>query len=380
MKKIIRISTAPNALNTFCEGILRDLSCTYDVIAVSSPGTELAEIAQREQVRTIAIPMRRRIAVFHDIISLLRLIRLFRQERPDMVHSITPKAGLLSMLAARIAGVPVRLHTFTGLIWPTQKGWRRQLLISMDKLLCASATHLNPEGQGVANDMQNAHITSKPLTLLGHGNVRGIDFNYYKQTSEIKDRAKLLRQRLHISPDAFLFVFIGRMVKDKGIGELLNAFQSISEQYPQAHLLLVGNEEPQLDPLTSNTQQQIHTLPRVHRLSFQTDVRPIYAAAQVMVFPSYREGMPNVVLEACAMSLPCIVTDINGSREIIIDKISGIIVPPHDSEELTQAMVTMIHSEQRCAMGEAALRNVQKHFDQPTVWKYLKNYYHQLLF
>ena len=383
--KIIRVSTVPISLNVFCKGLLQELSKDYEVAAVSSPGTDLEEIEIREKVRTFAVPMRRQIALLHDLRSLWQLFWLFRKEKPDMVHSITPKAGLLSMIAAKLAGVPIRLHTFTGLIWPTASGLKRKILVAMDKLLCICATHLNPEGQGVANDLQ-AHITHKPLTVLGHGNVRGIDFEYYKSTPDIELAAQQSRTKLGIPQDSFVFLFVGRIVRDKGIVELLEAFKNLTESDSQKSdtsspisLLLVGNEEEHLDPLPPSTQQLINTHPNVYRLPFQTDVRPFYATAQALVFPSYREGFPNVVLEAGAFALPSIVTDINGSREIITNKDNGLIIPPQNTEALTQAMQTLLHTPHLKSMGEAAYHNVQQHFSKARVWQQLKDYYQHLL-
>lgn len=339
----------------------------------------------REKVRTIAVPMRRHISPLHDLISLWQLFWLFRREKPDMVHSITPKAGLLSMIAAKLAGVPIRLHTFTGLIWPTARGLKRKILVATDKLLCACATHLNPEGQGVAHDL-HTHITHKPLTVLGHGNVRGIDFDHYTSTPDIERAAQQCRADLGIPADAFVFLFVGRIVSDKGIVELLEAFKKLTENYaPKSHtfssisLLLVGDEEEHLDPLPTSTQQLINTLPNVYRLPFQTDVRPFYATAQALVFPSYREGFPNVVLEAGAFALPSIVTDINGSREIITNGDNGLIIPPQNTEALTQAMQSLLHTPHLKSMGEAAYHNVQQHFSKARVWQQLKDYYQHLL-
>ena len=383
--KIIRVSTVPISLNVFCKGLLQELSKDYEVAAVSSPGTDLEEIEIREKVRTFAVPMRRQIALLHDLRSLWQLFWLFCKEKPDMVHSITPKAGLLSMIAAKLAGVPIRLHTFTGLIWPTASGLKRKILVAMDKLLCICATHLNPEGQGVAHDLQ-AHITHKPLTVLGHGNVRGIEFEYYKSTPDIELAAQQSRTKLGIPQNSFVFLFVGRIVRDKGIVELLEAFKKLTKSYSQKSdisspisLLLVGNEEEHLDPLPPSTQQLINTLPNVYRLPFQTDVRPFYATAQALVFPSYREGFPNVVLEAGAFALPSIVTDINGSREIITNKDNGLIIPPQNTEALTQAMQTLLHTPHLKSMGEAAYHNVQQHFSKARVWQQLKDYYQHLL-
>lgn len=173
--KIIRTSTISDSLSTFCKGLLREL-CEkdgYDVVAVSSPGEHLREIAERESVRVVPVPMERRISPVKDLKSLWRLIRVFRREKPAMVHSMTPKAGLLSMLAAWVCRVPVRVHTFTGLVFPTATGLTQKILILTDRLTCACATHIVPEGEGVRNDLVSYRITGKPLKVLGHGNVRG---------------------------------------------------------------------------------------------------------------------------------------------------------------------------------------------------------------
>ena len=175
--KIIRASTVPESLDTFCRGLLSELQqeCGYEVVAVSSPGDRLDTLAAREGVRTVAVPMERHISPLKDLKSLWRLLRVFRRERPAMVHSMTPKAGLLSMMAAWICRVPVRLHTFTGLVFPTATGLTQKILVFTDRLTCACATHIVPEGEGVRNDLTSYRITAKPLKVLGHGNVRGID-------------------------------------------------------------------------------------------------------------------------------------------------------------------------------------------------------------
>ena len=222
--------------------------------------------------------------------------------------------------------------------------------------------------------------------MLGHGNVRGIDFDYYTSTPDIERAAQQCRADLGIPSDAFVFLFVGRMVRDKGVVELLKAFKKLTESYSQKSdtsspisLLLVGNEEEHLDPLPPSTQELINTLPNVYRLPHQKDVRPIYATAQALVFPSYREGFPNVVLEAGAFSLPSIVTDINGSREIITNGDNGLIIPSQNIEALTQAMQTLLHTPHLKSMGEAAYRNVQQHFSKALVWQQIKDYYQHLL-
>ena len=350
------------------------------MVAVSSPGPLLDEVARREGVRTAAVPMERRIAPLKDIASLWRLVRLFRKERPDMVHSMTPKAGLLSMMAARLTGVPVRLHTFTGLVFPSMTGRRRRLLELTDRLTAACATHIVPEGEGVRDDLLRFGITRKPLRVLGYGNVRGIDLDWYDRTPEVLGEAESLRRRFGIGPDAFTFVFVGRLVADKGIRELTDAFFRLWEEGRKVHLLLCGETEAE-DPLPDSTRHRMETCPCIHfSAGWLSDVRPWYAAADALVHSSYREGFPNTVIEAGAMRLPCIVTDINGSREIIRDGENGRIVPPRDEEALYGAMKAFLEDPDALrVMSMRARKMVATRFEQGYVRSCLKDFYHEIL-
>ena len=374
-QKIIRTSTVATSLNTFCRGTLRDLSRLYDVVAVSTPDHELQEIAQREGIRVIGVPMSRPIAPLRDLVSLWRLIRVFRRERPTMVHSITPKAGLLSMIAAWICRVPVRLHTFTGLVFPTATGLKQRILILTDRITCACATHIVPEGEGVKADLINYNITRKPLQVLGYGNIRGIDLDHYRCSPEVMEKALTLRK-----PNLFTFVFIGRVVRDKGIDELVEAFSLLHSEHPQTRLILVGRAEDNLDPVSPNTRRTIASHPAIEAVGNQSDVRPWLAASDALVFPSYREGFPNVVIEAGALDLPSIVTDINGSREIIVHGQNGIIVPPRNAQALLQAMTQFVQNPQATqAMAQKARQMIASRFEKSFVQKCLFDYYKQIL-
>lgn len=376
--KIIRASTVPESLDTFCRGLLSELQqeCGYEVVAVSSPGDRLETLAAREGVRTVAVPMERHISPLKDIKSLWRLVRVFRRERPMMVHSMTPKAGLLSMMAAWICRVPVRLHTFTGLVFPTATGLTQKILVFTDRLTCACATHIVPEGQGVKNDLTNYRITRKPLHVLGHGNVRGIDLDYFDPAlSEIRTEAAKIRK-----PGVFNFVFVGRLVRDKGINELVEAFERLNKEHPDTRLLLVGRQEPELNPLKPESLAKIDSNPSIEAVGLQSDVRPWLASSDAFVFPSYREGFPNVVIEAGAMCLPSIVTDINGSREIIIEGQNGIIIPPRNADSLYAAMKQFVEQTQNLKrMASSARPLIASRYEQGYVWKCLKDYYKKIL-
>lgn len=376
--KIIRISTVPTSLDVFCKGLLRELQEKedYEIVAVSSSGAALQAIAEREGVRTVAVDMKRHISPVHDLVSLWRLVRVFRREKPKMVHSITPKAGLLSMMAAWICRVPVRLHTFTGLVFPTATGIKQRILIFTDKLTCACATHIVPEGEGVKNDLIRFGITKKPLKVLGYGNVRGIDLNYYNATlPDVKAAADKIRR-----DGKFTFIFIGRLVRDKGINELVDAFVRLNSQWPNTRLLLVGPYEENLDPLSPETLSAINNNEAIQCVGRQNDVRSWLVASDVFVFPSYREGFPNVVIEAGAMGLPSIVTDINGSREIIEDGKNGVIIPSHDENALYMAMDSFITNPKNVKrLAQQARPMIASRYEQGYVRQCLKGYYREIL-
>lgn len=372
--KIIRTATVPTSLESFCRDQLKELSETYEVVAVSSPLPELEIVAQREGVRTEAVWMNRHISPIADLGSILKMYRLFRRERPWLVHSMTPKAGLVSMIAAWLARVPNRVHTFTGLIWPTSTGLKRRILMLTDRILCRCATHIIPEGNGVKSDLESHHITSKPMKVLAYGNVRGIDLEHYNLTQEVAEEANKIR-----TEGLFTFVFVGRIVGDKGIHELIAAFKRLNAKFCDTRLILVGRAEPELDPLNEETTSEIERNPAIEAVGEQADVRHWFAASDVLVFPSYREGFPNVVIEAGAMGLPSIVTDINGSNEIIIEGENGLIIPAHNSDALYEAMKNIYQDHNlRSLLSANARRLIAERFDCHIVRKALYEFYESL--
>lgn len=376
--KIVRISTVPASLNNFCRDLLAELREQegYEVVAVSSPGEALDEVGRREGVKTVAVDMERHISPWRDLRSLFRLVKVFRREKPDMIHSITPKAGLLAMMAGWICRVPVRLHTFTGLVFPTAKGLKQKILMMTDRLTCACATHIVPEGQGVKNDLEHYGITRKPLRILGHGNIKGIDLNRFNpELDDVAKESDKLRNK-----DVFTFIFIGRLVRDKGINELVKAFERLQKLHPNTRLILVGEQEQNLDPVDQTTLDAIKNNPAIEAVGRQSDVRPWLAASDALVFPSYREGFPNVVIEAGAMNLASIVTDINGSREIIVEGKNGTIVPPRDANALFEAMQRFVENPATVAnLAKNARKMVADRYEQSYVRQCLKDFYREIL-
>lgn len=375
MKKILRITTVSLSLNSLFKGQLMMLNEHFELVGVSAPGAEQEEVHQREGIRIIALPMERRISPVKDFISLVRMILLFLKEQPDMIHSYTPKAGLISMLAGWITGVPVRMHTFTGLVFPTASGLKQKLLIWTDRLTCACATHINPEGNGVKQDLIRYHITKKPLKIIANGNVNGIDLEYFQRTPEVMQAAEIYRKA-----GVFTFCFVGRVVRDKGINELVSAFVHLQKKYTQIRLILVGPFEKKIDPVSAETEKQILEHPAIDFMDFQKDIRPFLVASDALAFPSYREGFPNVVIQAGAMGLPSIVTDINGCNEIIEQDKNGVIIEPQNEQALYLAMEDFILNQDKVnLMSRNCRRMIAEKYDQKIVWAALLDEYKTLL-
>lgn len=373
------VTTVPETLHAILREQPRFLSAHYDVTLVSSPGRDSADVAANEGVPLLAVPMVRGINPLADVLSVVRMVLLLRRLRPDAVHSYTPKAGLVAMLAAWLCRVPVRIHTFTGLIFPTQSGFRQRLLVWVDRLVCACATCVVPEGEGVKRDLLQFGITGKPLHVIGHGNIAGVDTAYFSvQADGVATAAAALVTQCGIGPDDLVFCFIGRLNRDKGVAELAEAFAALP---PRAHLLLVGGLD-ETAPIDTSTAAALAAHPRIHALGFQPDVRPALHCAHVLVLPSYREGFPNVLLQAGAMARPVVATDISGCNEFVQPGINGWLVPPRDSVALRITLEAVLAQTpaRLAAMGDAGRARVLERYERRAHWSRLQAFYDSRLF
>ena len=224
--KLIRITTVPLTLYVLLRQQLSFLSGYFDLGVISSPGAELDRLHKETGIATHSVPMERRIAPLKDLVSVWKMYWLLRKLKPDIIHSMTPKAGLVSMIAGFFAGVPCRIHTFSGLVFPARKGIMRRLLIFTDRLICLFATHLIPEGDGVKKDLQKVGITRKPLEVVGYGSAVGLDTMYYSRDNALKVGMPDIREKLMYNSSDVVLLYVGRLVKDKGLVELVNAFLS----------------------------------------------------------------------------------------------------------------------------------------------------------
>jgi len=344
--KLIRITTVPISLNILLKGQLAFMRDHFEVLAVSSgPQEELDEVSRREGVPNRKVEMTRAITPVQDLKAVWQLYQLFKKEQPQIVHTHTPKAGIVGLLAARLAGVPHRLHTVAGLPLLEATGAKRKLLDFVEKITYRCATKIYPNSQGLYDIIiEKEYTKTSKLKVIANGSSNGIDTTHFspKQVSEAEKTA--LREKLGISSRDFVFVFVGRLVGDKGINELIDAFVGLNSlllgkgAVGEAKLLLVGPLETDLDALQPETLLEIESNPNIVSVGYQKDVRPYFAISNTLVFPSYREGFPNVVMQAGAMNIPAIVSNINGCNEIIKEGKNGTIIPVKDSGAILEKM------------------------------------------
>ena len=379
-KKIIRITTVPGSLGILLKGQLKFMSDHYEIIGVSSSGEKMKNVNIDEGIETHVVEMTRTISPFKDLKAFYQLYKFIKKEKPFIVHTHTPKAGTLGMLAARFARVPNRLHTIAGLPLLEATGAKRMLLNLIEKITYASATLILPNSYGLLKIVKDHKFTiDKKLKVIGRGSSNGIDTEHFNKSNTSEDQQKKLKKELGISEDEFVFTFVGRLVTDKGINELIDAFSTISKSNKNIKLLLVGALEPKLDPLKNETLQAIETNKNIISAGCHKDVRPFFAIANALVFPSYREGFPNAVMQACAMGLVCIVSDINGCNEIIEDKKNGLIIKPKSTDELLYAMQYILGNlDEAKVLAANARPKIIENYKRDVIWNELLKLYKSL--
>ncbi|WP_339916542.1 glycosyltransferase family 4 protein [Yeosuana marina] len=381
-KKLIRVTTVPESLSGLLTGQLKFMSQYFEILGVSSNNKKQLEMVSKlEEISTIAIEMTRKITPFKDLKAVWQLYKLFKKEKPFIVHSHTPKAGTLSMIAAKLAGVPHRLHTIAGLPLVEATGSKRWLLNTVEKITYSCATRIYPNSFGLQDIiLQNKFTTENKLKVIANGSSNGIDTAYFNPKSyENSEEVNKLKNDLKISDEDFVFVFMGRLVADKGINELIVAFNNLCQKHQNIKLLLVGSYENDLDPLLPTTLKRIKTNQNIISPGWVDDVRPYFAISDALTFPSYREGFPNVVMQAGAMKLACIVTNINGCNEIIKHKETGLIIPVKDSNALYKAMNFILNNKTESKhLGIKCREHIEENFERKVVWQALLDEYNTL--
>lgn len=368
--KLVRITTVPISLAKLLEYQLQFMQQHYDVTAISADEAALQKIAEKEGIQFFSVELTRQITPLKDLKALWHLYKFLKKEKPDIVHSHTPKAGTVGMLAAKLAGVPYRLHTIAGLPLLETTGLKRKVLNIVEKITYRCATHIYPNSNGLKQIIINEKFCdSSKLEVLGNGSSNGINTTFFDSSNFTLNERNALKDNLGILPKDFVFIFVGRLVGDKGINELINAFKKLGEEHGHLKLLLVGPLESELDPLSPTTIELIEQNQNIISVGFQSDVRPYFAISNVLAFPSYREGFPNVVMQAGSMGLPAIVSNINGCNEIIVDGENGLIIPVKDANALYLAMKSLVKDNNlTLCLKDKSRAMITSRFEQQVVW------------
>jgi glycosyltransferase involved in cell wall biosynthesis len=379
--RICRVVTVPLTFATLLrEQIRRVVEAGFEVTLVSSPGPQLAEVACEAGARSYDLPMAREVSPFADLAALRELVRYLRRERFDLVHSSTPKAGLLVAMAGLLARIPRRLHTYTGQPWVELQGPMRWAAITSDRTVGRLDTHLYADSESQRRFLVAHDIVPEPrIRVLGDGSISGVDLRRFDPEAWQRE-SQLNRAELGIDHQAIVIAFVGRVTRDKGIRELVVAFNQLASERTDMHLMLVGPQEPERDPLPPETQREIVTNRRIHTVGFTDKPERYLALADVFCLPSYREGFGTVAIEAGAMRLPSVVSRITGLIDAIVDEQTGIVVPPKQVAPLAHALGRLIADpDLRRRMGAAARDRAMRCFDADVVNGLVVSEYARLL-
>lgn len=379
--RILHVTTVPMSLRFLRGqvGFMRERG--YEVHALTSPGEELDAFGRSEGIPVHAVEMPRAITPLRDLGALRRIVAAIRRVRPDVVHAHTPKGGLLGMLAATAAGVPVRVYHMRGLPMMTATGKRRALLRATERLSCSLAHQVFCVSHSL-REVALAEGLCPPdrIRVLAGGSGNGVDSTgtYFPERWSAGEKREL-RARWGIPEGATVLGFVGRIVRDKGVVELAEAWRSLREAHPDLHLLMVGPFEPQ-DPIPADARALLEGDPRVHLAGMQPSAAPFYALMDLLALPTYREGFPNALLEAGAMGIPVVATRIPGCVDAVVEGSTGALVPARDAAALEAALRAYLDDPpRRAAHGRAAREHVLRSFRQEVIWAALEEEYRRLL-
>lgn len=364
--RIARISTVAFFVVSQLKRQIESLSASgAQVTVVASDGPEMASLKAIPGVNCAAIDIPRSISPWRDFLALVRLYRLFRREHVDIAHSTTPKAGLLTAIAAFVAGVPVRLHTFTGQPWVSMRGIRRSLARGSDRLIGKLNTRCYADSESQRRFLiEQGIINAKRLFVIGAGSLAGVDTERFNQAQFSTEERIATRQALNIPENAQVILFVGRITVDKGVHELLGAFREIKAKQVPAHLVFVGRFDSDSGVAGGISQRDIDSVQNTHIVGYTECPEAYLAIADILCLPSYREGFGTVVIEAAAMGVPTVGSDIYGLSDAVVNGETGILVPPRDSAALARALSMLLANEgQRMKMGYAARQRSEMLFD-----------------
>ena len=379
--RLLHVVTSPMGAEAMLRGQLRFMrESGYEVCVASSPGGGLNRVATADGVTAFAIPMEREMSPLSDLVSLWRLWLLMKQLRPDICHVGTPKAGLLGGLAAWLAGVPHRFYTLHGLRLETAVGWKKTILSVAERISCALAHHVICVSESLREKVVGLGIVAASKTrLTAAGSANGVDISRFDQNALRQSGARRTRRSLGLPDQVSIVGFVGRLTRDKGIAELIEAFQSLEDRFPRLRLLLVGCFEKS-DPLPAWVEKSIRDSSRIVHTGFVDNPSLLYQLMDVVVLPSYREGFPTVALEAAAAGKPIVATRVTGSRDAVVDGETGLLVPARNSSELAGAIGSLLEDKTRAnQMGLASRSRAVREFQQEQIWEGLLALYQEAL-
>ena len=372
MPKLIRITTVPMALRYLLPGQMLFMSESgFNVLMISADGKELLDVIEKEGCPHIIVPMTRKITPLQDIRCLYQLIKIFKKEKPDIVHTHTPKAGILGMTAAKYCGVKTRIHTVAGLPMMVEKGWKYRLLRFVEKRTYVAANHVWPNSNSLLQVITDLKICDpKKLRVIAKGSTNGIDVDFFDKATIDSQLLDKIKGSINYSSQNKYLLFIGRLVVDKGIVELLNVFATMQKTNESLRLILVGDYETALDPLPDETTRQIDNNPSVIRISWTEDVKYYMSLADLFVFPSHREGFPNVLLQAGAMEVPLICSRIAGNVDIVTHGETGLIFDSGDQQQMQeQIQFALNNTEHIKSMAERLHNKVRQDYRRENIWQ-----------
>ena len=372
MKKLIIITTVPMSLATLVKGQAKYLSSYFDVKLVTSFSEKNQEISKDEGVELKSIDMTRQITIIKDLKALIELYKYFKNQKPDIVYTFTPKAGLLGMMASFLSRVPVRIHNVVGMPLMEATGKKFILLKFIERLTYLFSTNLFCNSFGLKKFI-NENLTKKDVKVIAQGSINGVDTEFFKNTKTL-DEQELIRDKFKIDKKDFVITFVGRIVKDKGINELIEAFINLSKKYNNLKLLLVGDYEEHLNPIKNENKILIDSLDSIITVGFQNDIRDFLSITDLFVLPSYREGLPNSLIEAGSFGIPLLATNINGCNEIIDDCITGILVEKKSAKKLEEAIDKLLEDKELYNSIKLKVRDrIIEKYEQKYFWNELKN-------